>query len=527
MSGETLRSVARRCWIGPVALVLVAVLPGGASRAEILPTKGTFRGIYHVNRAGVGRMDFFIFHAKLKPRMAQCDGKCISVQILKGRQPINPGPVVVDEIGEVEMLPSPALRAEIETIVPGASGPETLDVLCAFRNTSKTTVRLRGYDVGLSVLSGPPEPVPDQPDFFLKAGYTTSQYCFRGLPAQPSSGLEAPGPGDSARYQSDSTHIEPGQSVPFVWHSLKLRPGKHELAVSASYYLRGPKIHVPVKAWTPLDVPMAKTTARPRSRLAAHATITRRDEWLSVAARVAHLADQPRHLFVKQQRDLLRLPGQVRAQDKDGRALPIRVDWTSPNAPWVRRAVDRRGLDFRFRLRLSDFFSEAHPARITLWTVTDGGLERLTLAEHLSAPPQRPMPPWGARVRGCRSRIRAARERFKPGERIRFFLQAESDGTEADMLWLDKGHGASHVRVEIDGAPVLTDGRPLSDEHVHPFPFQRELYTARRLGLAPGRHRLKLVVTGDGGVYTNLKGKQYRKLDGTLISNEVEFEVAE
>ena len=52
--------------LGGILLGLLIVFHGIPGYAEILPTKGMFRGIYQVNRAGVGRFSFFIISKTLK-----------------------------------------------------------------------------------------------------------------------------------------------------------------------------------------------------------------------------------------------------------------------------------------------------------------------------------------------------------------------------------------------------------------------------------------------------------------------------
>ena len=98
------------------------VLLGMSGLAEILPTKGTFRGIYEVNRAGVGRLNFFIFSQSLKDRMAPYENKYIEIEILKAQQLMNPGDVVVEQFGNVTRLPDPPLELRLKA-VPSNSGP--------------------------------------------------------------------------------------------------------------------------------------------------------------------------------------------------------------------------------------------------------------------------------------------------------------------------------------------------------------------------------------------------------------------
>ena len=112
------------------------------------------------------------------------------------------------------------------------------------------------------------------------------------------------------------------------------------------------------------------------------------------------------------------------------------------------------------------------------------------------------------------------------GKQIRFFFQAESDGNEADILWINEGNRASHVKIELDGKPAPVSSTGLTDALVYHFPFQAEINLAYGLRLSPGRHRLKVSVTGDKGIYANLRQERFRRFAGTLVSNELAFEVA-
>ena len=72
----------------------------------MMPSSGTFRGIYHKNYAGVGEFGYFMVHKQLLEKLAPYDGKYIELEVLKARQPINPGTSVIQEIGAVSFMES-------------------------------------------------------------------------------------------------------------------------------------------------------------------------------------------------------------------------------------------------------------------------------------------------------------------------------------------------------------------------------------------------------------------------------------
>ena len=526
--GAMLRGRLRTALVVLLAvLALVPLVHVGTVTADILPTKGTFRGVYHVNRAGVGRLLFFIIPKKLKKRMAPYDGKYIEVEVLKGRQPLNPGPAIVEEIGKVTVLDPPPLRAEIRIISPGAGDRGTFDVFYDFRNVSRRPVEFDANDAAVGTMGYGKVDHPDEVERFFGLDYTRGAMAFGGQTRQRWSFISPMSPGKSNHFYARRIRLGPGEAVPFVWHGVKLDPGRYELQASTIWRPQK-NAHIPIKAWRQFDVPLPKAAARLRAALTANATVTRDAEWLQVDACLTNATGEARQMFVRRRGEEVFPPGLVQLYDQDGSLMAARLDWHMPfHAPWVRTAVGDEGLRFRFRARKEDQFLTTPISRISFWTVSDAGLEKLTLVNNAPSPAPRALPPWGRTVKGCRCRIRAARDRFGRDERIRFFVQAESEGAQADTLWMNEGNFDSHVRVTIDGekAAVYTTG--VSDGHVYFFPFQGEFVMSHFLKLAPGRHKLRLSLKSDGGTYTNLRNEEFRKLDATLVSNEVEFEVTE
>lgn len=112
-----------RLRVGLDMIVICAVLLALPSLAENLPTEGKFSGIYQVNRSGVGRLEFFIFSKDLKEQMAPFENQYVEIEVLKARQPIDPGDVVIDQIGSVTKLPDPPFELRLKA-VPSNSGAE-------------------------------------------------------------------------------------------------------------------------------------------------------------------------------------------------------------------------------------------------------------------------------------------------------------------------------------------------------------------------------------------------------------------
>jgi len=502
-------------------LIAYHAIPG---HAESLPTKGTFRGVYHVNRAGVGKFKFFIICKALKSQMAPYEGKYVELEVLKARQPMNPGPAIIDHIGKVTRLPDPPLRLTLQAMSSRAKAGKTIDVVYSLMNVGEKKITVNANDLQVGVRGYSRTEQDDAQDEFFQTGYTRRQLSFAGTLLQRWNFVSPMIPGERTHFYTGKVLLRPGESAPFVLHGIELECGQYEIAVVAAFYPTRDE-RVPVVAVEPLDMPLPQQKNVEGSLLDAQAQVTDDDEWLVVDGCILGKPDANVSLFALSDRGRHFLPGLVQLYSESGDLVPARLDWRQPDGLWRRTKVGRKGLPFKFRVRHADRFSRTSIMRIDFWTVTDRGIERLTLADGLPESPQRPIPSWGKTVRGCRLRIQMARESFKAGGKIRFFFQAESDGKKADMIWVDEGTFESHVVVTIDGNKARIGSTGISDGHVNHFPFQGEISLASIYKVAPGKHTLHLSVRGDPGTYTNLRGEKFRKLKGTLLSNTVAFEV--
>ncbi len=510
-----------RTWVGLAMAFFLSAVP---AVAEILPTRGTFRGIYYENRAGVGRFHYFIVPKDLRMELARYDGKYVEVEVLAGRQPINPGPAIISRIGKVRELGPEPVDVKITTFAPGSGGPDTFDILYSFRNTTKQTVTLDASLVAIGLASyRDVGGNPDEVDGFFKTGYTRKQLAYGGDPTQRWNFIWPMAPGASTHFAVGSVRLGPGEEVPFIWHGLPNKPGSHEVVVSATCSTPTENQR-PIRAWKPLDLPAPKQ--KPVSGgTKARATVARDGDWVTVDGKLVN--DDPsklRHIFVQPTGGHVLLPGLVQLQDKRGKPLGADLAWAHPSGPWVRREIDKNGLSFRFRVRQSDRFTQAPEGRLEFWTLTTGGLQKLTISEELPAGPVRPEPKWGETTNGARLRIRPAKTTYAAGERVSLYYQGECDRKNADILWINDGNFHTHVLVTIDGKPVRIGSSGLPDGHVIPFPFQGNIELAAD-DLKPGKHRLRLTVRGDAGIYTNLNRQRFRQFEGTLVSNEVEMRV--
>jgi hypothetical protein len=498
-------------------VVLTTLACAATSRSEILPTEGTFRGYYHVNAAGVGRFSFFLIPATLKERFAPYDAKYIEVQVLKGRQPMNHGPAIADEVGTITVVPQ-ALRAELRIVSPGVCGADTFDVVAVITNSGKEPMPIDPNNSFLDVLSAP-DGEPPRRDLLYDIGYSAAQL---GFGANTRGGVVCP---QFWQYEPGTIRLDAGQSVGLVWMRNRLARGEHELHVVLGDPLK-PDEHA--EAWLAIHSPVAATVAPP-PRWQVDGRIERDDEWFRIDGRLRPVGADSRTVFLPSGSKGIFLPGQYQFITTDGQRVEADLDRDQPGVPdgWGQQAVDSEGVKWQLGVRSPDCFSTAVVDRIELWLPTEDGVVPLVLARDLHMPLGIAPPPWGETVNGARLRIAMPRATWKRGEQLRFYYQAESTQPGKRVFRTEHRREPPCCQVLIDGTVVRIFSGGVSTGILYDFPFQGVTRLAYNLSLSPGRHALVFTVTGDGGSHTNARGEKIPRFEGTLVSNAVEFEMAE
>lgn len=505
-------------------IVICAALSALPSLAEVLPTKGKFCGIYQVNRSGVGRLKFFIFSKDLKEQMAPFENKYVEIEVLKARQPMNPGAVVIDQIGSVTRLPDPLLELRLK-VVPSNSGADgSFDLVCMVTNHADKEIIFDADTLQIGVC-GYRQSLSSVPDIdFLNSGYTPRQLGFVGDLSQVSNFLTPMKPGERTHFYSRFVTLRPREEVPFVIHGMRREPGEYELAATASYSI-GDNKPLPLAATIPINLPVVHDNPKSVQPLKVESHFVYDDEWLVAEGVISDPSEMGVSVFTKASEGLHFLPGLVQIHTASGELLQADLDWIEPNGSWKKSLLEREGLHFKFRVRNQDRFSRVNIAKVGLWTVTSRGLERLILSDQIPTSTRPALPSWGASTHGCRMRIETPRTTFAAEEKVRFFVQAESDGSEADILWVNEHKFWSQVVATVDGKNARIETGGVSDAIFYEFPFQVDVELALIKDLTRGKHILQFSVQGDSGIYKNLRGKSFRKLNATLVSNVIEFEV--
>ena len=136
--------------------------------------------------------------------------------------------------------------------------------------------------------------------------------------------------------------------------------------------------------------------------------------------------------------------------------------------------------------------------------------------------------PYGDPVDGVQIRIVTVTPYFRRGERLDFYIHAKREA-DRPVGWLApctySGLG-ENVSVYVDGSPVPTpDHRGLEF-----YGESLEGWTIRlpeSVANSVGSHTIRYELVSPGGTYTDEAGKAHRLLKGTLVSNELSFEVRE
>ena len=509
-----------------VFLVMLMACAVGA-RAELLDTKGTFRGLYHVNRAGLARFNCFVVPQHLRQAMAAYEDKYIEVDVLKAVQTMNPGPSVIERTGKVTVLPKPPVEIKLRTAPAGDGKDGGFDVIYAFTNTGTEDVTLDARNISAGILG---YPAATDSDHFLSSatGYTSRQLSFgdtRYPLCQRWHFLSSGAPGERTHFHTIEVRLRAGETVPFAIHGVVLEPGEYEAVATGSLTLRD-GTQVPIAASMPLDLPLPKPAAKPANSLRIQSQVSVDDEWYVVRATLFPASRGEAFIFARGQDKECFLTGLLQLISTSGDVIQPEIDWNEPNGPWHRTRVAKTGVPFSFRIRQADLFARDRIAGIALWTVTAQGVEKLMVSDALPEPKRNALPAWGQKSGGCRLRINVPAGEFSVLRKFTISFQAESDQQMADIFWMDKNHYATNVVVAIDGVPCrdILSTR-ITDEIVYKFPFQGQITLASLGKIPPGKHTLTLSIKGDPGIYTNLRDERFRKLDGALISNPVQFSV--
>lgn len=237
------RCATCRIMPGVLAILLIGCLcVQNLALAETLPTTGTFEGVYHRDRWGVGHFLFFIVHPGLHEKLAKYEGKLIRLKVTKGTQPMNPGPAIMLAVGEIKELPQPPLEIRTKTRPTKVTAGQPFQLMVEVTNRSEVDSLLYPVHV-LSTIRQPslhPGQKPNDPYWMIKE-YTVGQLSIGCTRTQM--GASEPFRG-RANLNGRSGRLLLPRGASYVWVTSfpkGVPPGDGELKVDVPYALAEPK----------------------------------------------------------------------------------------------------------------------------------------------------------------------------------------------------------------------------------------------------------------------------------------------
>ena len=233
-------------------------------------------------------------------QLARFEGRYIELEILTGGQPINPGPWIVDTIGEIKPLDRPAIQVSARLLAPAVGGNRRCEVAIRYKNVGSKEVELDPNDVRVGLLGYAKVENPDVADKIFAGDTRNANLAFVHELHQwnPSWGIRI--------------RLQPDDEIAFVLDEVWARVGEYELAADVTYH--------DGKEWIPTSASL-RETRYPSGALIA---LPRR-QLLTIQAKVSKQGDEyliegslHRRSMVPSHRDLHSRPGQSLRQTRPG-----------------------------------------------------------------------------------------------------------------------------------------------------------------------------------------------------------------
>ena len=496
----------------PGMVVLLALV--GSARAELLPTTGTFKGIYHQDRFGGRHFLFFNIPANLYDAFDKHDGKYIEMDVLKGEQPMVPGNVNIKSIGAVKELTPPdiTLTARVAPASPAAGAP--FQVIVRARNTGDKPV---GFGPGGRILFRS-SPLLD----VSVAGAGQLRNLVESVPWRRHHIL-----GHPVDHVS-KIDLAPGERMTWALSMDQGIPaGQYE--IEAGLELEDHDERTPVATWASLDVgAVAAEENLKRTTLSlTHSPFKTGSEWVSVQL---HLTNEEgaNARAIPQCVDHGKVPlwaGRLHGYTAEGVEVPLTFDYPldyakgPPEGAWRPTPIPREGLKMTMTFRAASWFQPAPIKTLTCDILTDRGLETFTITDAFDDRLFRPLPPFGEIKQGVKCRFRAQKQTYTQNEPIRLYWQVANVDQVPVMCRSKDGW-----QVKIDGKRIKTA------RNAHrlwgwateqgPYPPDEYFLDLKDVTLPPGRHSVQLVCKGSGWhAYRNANGAEIPVFKGSLVSN--------
>lgn len=508
---------------------------GMGSSAENLPTKGTFISVYHKDTWGVGRFLFFIVEPSLHAKLSPFEGKRISLEVTKGSQPENPGPAVMEEIGDIQTLPDPPLSVELATRPKAIATNVPFQVICTLQNSGNRPLPVSGRDVTVRLARElKNESEPDAPDFLIPS-YKRGQLQTSSEPFGMYSSLVTDSGGQYEMLShGDHLIIPANDHFPVVlMFSNGLPVGKYELQLSARAQLDKEQLEATDK-WLAIEVANELHEA---IHLKHDYGVLRRSVSLeegAYSATISIAAPEEAQQRIAQSSEFGKavFAGQLRAFTKTGEPVRLRVHAQEPSTTWQLTPVPPTGVNIAVGFRKATNFPSQAIYTLFIDLLMGDGVESFCLANEYDDKNMPLLPPFGKEAGGIRLRIRPLAASFKEDQTPVFYLQAENRSGKPVCWRQASGHLSSALRLAIDGktldlkdtyldciqgwAAEWTVNNPQEWEIEIPISIWKPL---------KGAHRICYTLKAQRGHYLNANNIEVPLLSNDLTSNVAEFKV--
>jgi len=531
-----------------VSFVLIICTP---SYGESLPTKGTFKGIYHRDRAGVGHFaDFFLVHESLRPKFDKYDGKLIEVEVTKGIQPMNPGSSIILEVGKITELPAAPVSVTVQTIPSRVVANSGIQFLVNVHNTSQKTVKMLP-----SMITVKPMRVPEMKTKheYFGSGYDSSQMMGGRRSQLLNSLVYFPWKrhgvlGYSSSYAGRGV-LKPGESFSAVLvYSKGLDAGLYETEVKLRHHINNGADSIPVATWLSFDIsdeskvaPIVKSglelemsNIKTSSRFLARYSNGIKSEHKFYSANLQLTNNGQTERVLSQIENSVGNKfwiGAIEGWTSDGELIPLtflppsRPPSRSPDNPWTLAEINpSETVVSEILFEPVSFFPGKPIARITCDLLTDEGLETFVLTDSFDDSLFMKPPPYGPVSNGLKCRIRTESKTYKRGEGIG--LLWEIANTKKKAVTFTSGKGWT---VEIDGKKIKG---PIDNNSMSGWATIYGKYVPKQKyllidtsKLSAGEHKFQIYYKGSGGSYKNSYGKKIPIFKGKLKSNIWTFTV--
>ena len=556
----TKRAVCRTWLNALVVALVVCVSIQRPAVGESLPTSGTFEGVYHQDRWGVGHFGFFIVHPALHAKLAPFDGKLVRLKVTGGTQPMNPGPAVMLGVDEITELPRPPLDIRFRTRPSEVRAGQPFQLIVELTNRSTDGAVLSPGGV-FSAIRQPylqPAQKPNDPSHWFKE-YTVGQLSTGGKRIQMHGMVGYRGRQTfqgrvNLNGRGGRLLLLPGASWAWVaWFPKGLSANDAELNVHLSYALTNSTAPLGSRTsqgqfelWHHFDVSKAAGGGpapedEPRLVVSDVELPDGKDGWTDLQFNLSPAKGKA----VRVPGTINRVTGQVDAEkyahiarlegiaadgsqvELEGLRLPDRG-----TANGIAQLVElpETGAPIRGRFRKVSRFAPAL-RQVVLRVMTDQGIVSVALAKDFKDKDVSVLPPFGPTIDGVEMRIRPAKEVFKVGEPLVFHVQARNVSGKPVCWWKPSNGLGENVIVEIDGRRIEQPDRKAkfivgwSAKWTCKYPDERTVKLPDTVWLAKGRHTLRYINISHGGKRKNVNNEIIPIVRGRIQSNKVAFSV--